>query len=124
MAGCPIRRARKAAVRAEDGSVIAFPRLSHPRAGLSHAEWRALGPGEKLERLFNRSLDDLYEIMSWDPIAELDPARFSVRVQVTCTVFKMCMKAYLDGSLGRAADLERRRERILAELTARQFGAR
>ena len=124
MPGSPLKRQRKLGVRAEDGSVIPFPRFTHPRAGLSHAEWRALGPGEKLERLFNRSLDDLYEIMSWEPIAELDPARFSVRVQVTCTVFKMCMKAYLDGSLGRAADLERRRERILAELTARQFGAR
>ena len=124
MPGSPLKRQRRQLhIRAEDGSVIPFPRFTHPRAGLSHAEWRALGPGEKLERLFNRSLDDLYEIMSWEPIAELDPARFSVRVQVTCTVFKICMKAYLDGSLGRAANLERGRERILAELTARQFGA-
>jgi hypothetical protein len=38
-------------------------------------------PAEKLERLFGMSLDDLYEIMSWEPIAELDPFRLSVRVQ-------------------------------------------
>jgi len=37
MAGSPLKRQRKLGVRNEDGSVIAFPRLSHPRAGLSHA---------------------------------------------------------------------------------------
>ena len=65
MAGSPLKRQRKAGIRADDGSVIAFPRLSHPRAGLSHAQWRALSPGEKIERVFDMSLDDLYEIMSW-----------------------------------------------------------
>jgi hypothetical protein len=124
MAGCPIRRARKAAVRAGDGSVIAFPRFTHPRAGLSHAEWRALSPGEKLERLFGMSLDDLYEIMSWEPIAELDPARLSVRMQVTRVVLTVCVKAYLDGRLGREAARERDRQRILEELAAREFGSR
>jgi hypothetical protein len=44
MAGSPLKRQRQLGVRAEDGSVIAFPRLTHPRAGLSHAAWRALGP--------------------------------------------------------------------------------
>ena len=115
MAGCPIRRARKAAVRAEDGSVIAFPRLSHPRTGLSHAEWRALSPAEKIERLFDMSLDDLYESMSW-PIGELDPFRLSVRTQVTRVVFMIGAKALLDGSLGREAA----RERVIANL-ARDF---
>ena len=115
MPGSPLKRQRKLGVRAEDGSVIPFPRFTHPRAGLSHAEWRALGPGEKLERLFNRSLDDLYEIMSWEPIAELDPARFSVRVQVTRVVLRICFKAALDGRLGRDAARERDRERVLDE---------
>ena len=122
MPGSPLKRQRMGAVCAADGSVIAFPRLTHPRAGLSHAKWRALGPGEKLERLFGMSLDDLYEIMSWEPIAELDPFRLSVRVQVTRIVFTICMKAYLDGSLSRQADRERDRERVLEEL-ARGFGA-
>ena len=99
MAGCPIRRARKAGVHAEDGRIIPFPRLTQPRAGLSHAQWRALGPAEKIERLFDMSLDDLYEIMSWEPIAELDPARLSVRMQVTRTVFTICVKTCLDGKL-------------------------
>ena len=104
MAGSPLKRQRKAGVTDPvTGELVQFPRLTHPRAGLSHAQWRALGPGEKLEHLFGMSLDDLYEIMSWEPIAELDPARLAVRMQVTRTVFTICMKAYLNGSLGREA---------------------
>ena len=68
MAGCPIRRARKAAARTSDSSLVAFPHLHHPRAGLSHAEWRALSPSEKLEGLLGMSLDQLAEILSW-PVA-------------------------------------------------------
>src|SRR6516164_5508670 len=115
MPGSPLKRQRMGAVCAADGSVIAFPRLTHPRAGLSHAKWRALGPGEKLERLFGMSLDDLCEIMSWEPIAELDPFRLSVRVQVTRVVLRICFKAALDGRLGRDAARERDRERVLDE---------
>jgi hypothetical protein len=89
MTGSPLKRQRKLGVRAEDASVIAFPRLTHPRAGLSHAQWRALGPAEKIERLFGMSLDDLYEIMSW-PIGDLDPFRLSVRMQATRVVFTIC----------------------------------
>ena len=74
MAGSPLKRQRKLGGRTDGGSVINFPRLTHPRAGLSYAKWRALGPAEKIERLFDMSLDDLYEIMSW-PIGELDPFR-------------------------------------------------
>jgi hypothetical protein len=112
---------RKAGVRDSNGKVIAFPRFAHPRPGLSRATWRALGPGEKIERLFGMSLDDLYEVMSWEPIAELDPVRFSVRMQVTRTVFTICLKAVLDGRLGREVARERERERVLAEM-AHGFG--
>jgi hypothetical protein len=118
MAGSPIRRARKADVRADDGSVIAFPRLTHPRAGLSHARWRALSPSEKLERLFGLSLDDIHEIQSW-PIGELDPFRLSVRMQVTRVVFMIGLKAHLDGTLARAAARERDGPRLLEELDRR-----
>ena len=116
MPGSPLKRQRKLGVRDEDGRVIAFPHLSHPRAGLSHAEWRALGPAEKLERLFGMSLDDLCEIMSWEPIAELDQFRLSVRVQVVRVVFTICVKAMLDGTLDREAARERNRQRVLDEL--------
>jgi len=114
VAGSPLKRQRKLGVRAEDGGVIAFPRLTHPRAGLSHAQWRALGPAEKIERLFGMSLVDLYEIMSW-PIGELDPFRLSVRMQVTRVVFMVGVKAMLDGKLSRDAARERDRERVLGE---------
>jgi hypothetical protein len=60
----PLKRQRKLGVRDEDGSVVAFPRLGRPRASLTHAKWRVLGPGEKLERLFGMSLDDLYDVPS------------------------------------------------------------
>jgi hypothetical protein len=77
--------------------------------------------GEKLERLFRMSVDDLYEILSW-PTGELDPFRLSVRVQVTRVVFTICLKAVLDGRLGREAARERDRERVLAELMRSEFG--
>jgi hypothetical protein len=79
MAGSRIERAREADARADDGRVIAVPRLSHPRLGLSHPHWHALGPAQKLQRLFGMSLDDPFEIMSW-PIGERDPFRPSVRI--------------------------------------------
>src|SRR6516165_9229089 len=123
MPGSRLKRQRNRGVRDKDGRVvIAFQHLSHPRAGLSHAEWHALGPGEKLERLFGMSLDDLYEIMSWEPLAELDPVRLSVRMQATRVVFTICMKAFLDGRLGREADRERDRQRIIEELARLEFG--
>jgi hypothetical protein len=115
MAGSPLKRQRKLGVTAEDGGVIAFPRFTHPRAGLSHAQWRVLGPAEKIERLFSMSLDDLYAIMSW-PIEELDAFRLSIRMQVTRVVFMVGVKAMLDGKLSREARRERDRDRVLGEL--------
>jgi hypothetical protein len=115
MPGSPLKRQRKLGVHAEDGSVIVFPRLTHPRGGLSHAEWRGLGPAEKIERLFGMSLDDIYEIMSW-PIGELDPFRLSVRLQVTRVVFMIGTKALSDGKLSRDAARERHRQRLLGKL--------
>jgi hypothetical protein len=67
------------------------------------------------------TLDDIEEIMSW-PIAELDPVRLSVRMQVTRTIFTICLKAALDGTLGREAARERNRERLLAEMVRAEFG--
>jgi len=115
MAGSPLKRQRKLGIRDTDGSVIAFPYLRHPRAGLSHAKWRTLSRGEKLEQLFGMSLDDLYEILSW-PIGELDPFRLSVRMQVTRVVFMIGVKALLDGKLGREAARERNGDAVLEEL--------
>ena len=80
MGGSRLKRQRRLGICLKEGSVIAFPYLRHPRAGLSHAEWRALSPGEKLERLFRMSLDHIAEILSWGPIHEPDPVRLAVQM--------------------------------------------
>jgi hypothetical protein len=72
------------------------------------------------------TLDDIYEIMSW-PIGELDPVRLSVRMQVTRVVFMICVKALLNGTLGREAARERRgprRDRPQAPREKRHRGRR
>jgi hypothetical protein len=69
-----------------------------------------------------QSLDQALEIVSW-PLAECDPPRLSLQVQVIRIVIKIAGKAFLDGSLAREAARERDRERILEELTRREFGA-
>jgi hypothetical protein len=68
MPGSPIRRARKPPITLADGTVIAFPKLTNPRACLSHVQWRALSPVEKIERQLGLSLAQMCEIMSrpWD----------------------------------------------------------
>jgi hypothetical protein len=116
MPGTPLKRQRKLGIRAEDGSVIAFPRLTHPRAGLSHAEWRGLGPAEKIERLLGMSLDHAAEILAWGPVADLDAHRLHVWLQVWRVVFMIGTKALFDGKLERDAARERDRDRILGEL--------
>ena len=109
-------------LRHSRGAVVGLTSISerlpirHPRAGLSHAQWHALSPGEKLERLFGMSLDDIYESMSW-PIGELDPFSLSVRMQVTRVVFAIGVKALLDGTLGHEAARERNRDAALERLT-------
>ena len=120
MAGCPIKRARKAAVRdpGGSGSVIAFPRLDHPRAGLPNAAWRALSQAEKLERLFNMTLDEMAAILAW-PLEGLDPFHLSVKIQVARVILMIGIKAVLDGSLDRELARERNRDAELEELNRR-----
>jgi len=72
MAGSPLKRECNLGVVADEGSLIAFPRLNHLRSGLSHGRWRALSPGEKIERLLGMNLYRVAEILSWKPITELD----------------------------------------------------
>jgi hypothetical protein len=105
MAGSPLKRQRKAGIRADDGSVIAFPYM--PRVADLPRGWRHWSPAQKIEHLLGMTLDDIAEIMSWGPIAELDPFRLSVRMQVTRIVFMIGMKAWLNGTLGREAARER-----------------
>jgi len=107
-----MRRARKlGAVDPVTGEHVLFPRLSHPRAGLSHAEWRALRPWERIELQLGMSLDRCYEIMKW-PRDQLDMAQLAVQMQVQHVVTMMGAKAMFDGTLDRA----RNRQRAVEEL--------
>ena len=111
MAGSPLKRQRKAGIRAEDGSVITFP--SMPRVADLPTGWRHFSAAQKIEHLIG--LDRCYEILSW-PLAGLDPVRFSMKTQVIRIVLPICVKAMLDGTLARDAARERDRERLLGEL--------
>ena len=75
-----------------------------------------------MKRLLGISLDRALEIVSW-PLAECDPPRLSLQVQVIRIVVKIALKALLDGSLEREAARERNRERLLAEMSERVLGA-
>jgi hypothetical protein len=119
MAGSPLKRQRKAGVvDPVTGELVPFPYLSHPRAGLSNAQWRALSPGEKIERLLNMPLDRAAEILTW-PLAELDPLGLSLRMQVSRIVFMIGMKAMREGKLGRERDRDRVLDRLSLELRTR-----
>jgi hypothetical protein len=119
MAGSPLKRQRKAGVvDPVTGELVPFPYLSHPRAGLSNAQWRALSPGEKVERLLNMPLDRAAEILTW-PLAELDPLRLSLRMQVWRIVFMIGMKAMREGKLGRECAPDPALEKLSLGLRAR-----
>jgi len=118
MAGSPLKRARKQGVRLADGSIIAFPRM--PRVADLPPGWRHLSPAEKIERLIG--LDRWEEILSWGPITELDPLRLSFQMQVMRIFLRIGLKAALDGTLAREATRDRDRQRILSEMTRREFG--
>ena len=97
----PIRRARKAPITLADGTVIVFPKLTHPRAGLSHAQWRALSPVEKIERQLGLSLDQMAEIMS-RPWEECDAAWIAIKTRVLCVFLAIgakMIRAAADGTL-------------------------
>jgi hypothetical protein len=63
------------------------------------------------------SLDRMAEILSWSPVAELDPARLSAVVTIARVVLMIGAKAGL-----LAGPCERDRQRILEQLTRREFG--
>jgi hypothetical protein len=113
MAGSPLKGQRKAGIRADDDSVIAFPYMR--RAADLPPGWRHWPPAQKIEHLLGMSLDRAAEILTW-PVAELDPLRLSLWMQVWHIVFMIGVKALLDGKLGREAARDRDRQRILAEL--------
>jgi hypothetical protein len=97
MAGSPLKRARRTPVTLADGTVIAFSRLNLLRAGLTHGEWRALSPAEKIERLLALSLYQCCEVLSWPwEDCVCDPARLAIKMQVLCVVLTIHFKDLRD----------------------------
>jgi hypothetical protein len=119
MAGSPLKRARKQGVRLDDGSIVAFPYM--PSVADLPPGWRHFTTAEKIEHLIG--LDRCEEILSWGrPITELDPLRLSFQMQVMRVFLRIGVKAMFDGSLDREAARERERDRLLSEMTRREFG--
>ena len=119
MAGSPLKRARKKGIRLEDGSVIAFPYM--PRVADLPPSWRRFSAAQKIEHLIG--LDRCCEILSWGPITELHPLRQSFQWQVMRILWRICIKAVLDGSLDRELARDRNRAAALDELH-RKLGAK
>ena len=118
MAGSPLKRARKQGIRREDGSIVAFPRM--PRVADLPPGWRRFSAAQKIEHLIG--LDRCYDILSWPP-SELDPLCRSMQMQVMRILWRICIKAVLDGSLDREIARERNRATVLEELN-HKFGAK
>ena len=118
MTGSPLKRARKQGVRLADGSIVAFPYM--PRVADLPPGWRHFTTAEKIEHLIG--LDRSDEILSWRPITELDPIRLTFQMQVMRVFLRIGLKAVLDGTLAREATREHERDRILSDMTRREFG--
>ena len=102
MAGSPLKRARKQGIRLDDGSIIAFPYM--PGVADRPRGWRHFSTADKIKHLLGMSLDRALEIVSW-PLAECDPPRLSLQVQVIRIVVKIAGKVLLDGSLDRCYEI-------------------
>jgi hypothetical protein len=98
---------------ARDGNGQVVPSRSL-RAGLSPVAWRRLSEVEKLQRLYGLSLDAALEDLSYRGD---DPHRLAARTSARHDVMMICAKYAIEMSR------ERERDRILAELAVREFGA-
>ena len=80
--------------------LVPFPYM--PRVADLPRGWWHWSPAQKIEHLLGMSLDRAHQILTW-PVAELDPLRLSLWMQVWHVVFIIGVKAYLDGKLGSRA---------------------
>ena len=113
MPGRPLRKARSGATRDANGEVPSPRRRL--RAGLSPVAWRRLSAVERLQCLYGLSLDAALEDLSYRGD---DPHRLAARTSARHDVMMICAKYAIEMSR------ERERERILSELTRREFGAK
>jgi hypothetical protein len=71
-----------------------------------------MSEAEKVAHLLGMSLDRMYDYLAW-PADGLDPCRLAAQTQVIRVIAMVAPKAGVEAA----------RERILAELACREFGA-
>jgi hypothetical protein len=110
MAGCPMRRARKANVRDASGEVVVFPFLTKISGADKPRGWNRWSAAEKVEHLLGISLDRMHDYLSW-PADGLDPHRLAAQAQVIRVI------AVVAAKVGVEARRERDRDRVLEKLS-------
>ena len=110
-----MRKLRKTGAVDQDGNIVTIPRLPAVAGSNRPPGWKRWSPAEKAEHLLGLSLDRMHEYLSW-PADDLDPYRLAAQTQVIRVVAMVAAK------VGVEAHRERERERILSEMTRREFG--
>ena len=110
-----MRKLRKPVAVDQDGNVVTIPRLPSVAVSNKPPGWNRWSPAEKAEHLLGLSLDRMHDYLSW-PADDLDPYRLAAQTQVIRVVAMVAAKVGVD------ARRERERDRILAEMTRREFG--
>ena len=110
-----MRKLRKTGAVDQDGNFVTIPRLPAVTGANKPPGWNRWSPAEKAEHLLGLSLDRMHEYLSW-PADDLDPYRLAAQTQVIRVVAMVAAK------VGVEAHRERERQRILSEMTRREFG--
>jgi hypothetical protein len=110
-----MRKLRKTGAVDQDGNVVTIPRLPSVAGSNKPPGWNRWSPAEKAEHLLGLSLDRMHEYLSW-PADDLDPHRLAAQTQVIRVVAMVATKVGVD------ARRKRDRDRILSEMTRREFG--
>ena len=110
-----MRKLRKTGAVDQDGNIVTIPRLPSVVGSNKPPGWNRWSPAERVEHLLGLSLDRIHDYLSW-PADGLDPYRLAAQTQVIRVV------AVVAAKVGVEAHRERERERILSEMTRREFG--
>jgi hypothetical protein len=110
-----MRKLRKTGAVDQDGNIVTIPRLPSVAGSNKPPGWNRWSPAERVEHLLGLSLDRMHDYLSW-PADGLDPYRLAAQTQVIRVV------AVVAAKVGVEAHRERERERILSEMTRREFG--
>src|SRR5215469_3819773 len=115
MPSSSMRKLRKTGAVDQDGNIVTIPRLPSVAGSNKPPGWNRWSPAERVERLLGLSLDRMHDYLSW-PADGLDPYRLAAQTQVIRVVAMVAAK------VGGEAARERERQRILSDMTRREFG--